>query len=280
MPRFQPAAATGGAPAKSLTRVLDQNEHVKGVVEECAEELSSVNSELKNKLHEVGPVSSVESTLQKSETIESKVHEAADELSNVNRGLEEEVRERERLERQLIAVKEEEQAARHAAFHDPLTSLPNRVLFNDRLEHGLAQARRHAWMLAVMFIDLDDFKSINDAYGHLAGDKVLQVIADRLKNSTREDDTVSRHGGDEFLYLLLEIKNEADAVLIAEKIIRAVSEPCEIFINNVAISPSIRPSIGIALFPKDGDTADVLVKNADKAMYRAKRNRTGYSFVR
>jgi diguanylate cyclase (GGDEF)-like protein len=253
---------------------------VKDVVEECAEELSTVNSTLKEEFGEAAPSPGIEHALHKTETIESKVQEAAEELSTVNQALEEEVRERERLEHQLASVKDQEEAARHAAFHDPLTSLPNRVLFNDRLEHGLAQARRHDWMLAVMFIDLDDFNSINNAYSHVAGDKVLQLIAGRLKNVTREDDTVSRHGGDEFLYLLLEIKTEADAAMVAEKIIHAISEPCDVTVSGLAISPTVRPSIGIALYPKDGDSADALVKSADRAMYRAKRTSAGYAFAR
>ena len=265
--------------AKSLARVLDQTERIKDVVEECAEDLASVNSVLKEELSNRPAQPAVESALQKSETVESKVQDAADDLTNVNRALEEEVRERHLLEHQLIAVKKQEEAARHAAFHDPLTSLPNRVLFNDRLEHGLAQAKRHGWILAVMFIDLDDFKSINDTHGHVVGDMVLQTIALRLKNMTRDDDTVSRHGGDEFLYLLLELKSEEDATAIAEKIIQTVSELCAVSANELALSLSVRPSIGIAIFPKAGETADALIKSADNAMYRAKRDKTGYAFA-
>jgi len=265
--------------AKSLARILDQSERIKDVVEECAEDLASVNSVLKEELSNRPAQPSVESALQKSESVEIKVQDAADDLTTVNQALEEEVKERHVLEHQLIAVKKQEEAARHAAFHDPLTSLPNRVLFNDRLEHGLAQAKRHGWILAVMFIDLDNFKSINDTHGHVIGDMVLQTVALRLKNITRDDDTVSRHGGDEFLYLLLELKTEEDASAIAEKIIQSVSEPCAVNVNEVALSLSIKPSIGIAIFPKAGDTADALVKSADNAMYRAKRNKTGYAFA-
>jgi diguanylate cyclase (GGDEF)-like protein len=265
---------------KSLTKVLDQSEHVKDLVEECAEELSSINTVLKQEFVDRDPLPEVENALEKSETVESKVQEAAEELSVVNLALEDEVRERQMLEHQLAAVREQEEAARHAAFHDPLTGLPNRVLFNDRLEHGLTQAKRHGWILAVMFVDLDDFKSINDSYGHDVGDSVLQTISQRLKENTRADDTVSRHGGDEFLYLLMEIRDERDIMLIAEKIITAIQEPCDIRIRDLVISPSISPSIGISIFPKDGTTADALIKSSDKAMYRAKRTRSGYAFAR
>jgi diguanylate cyclase (GGDEF)-like protein len=265
---------------KPLLRALGKNSYVQDVVEQCAEELSSVNETLKKELGDVAPAPAVEVALQNSEIIENKVQEAADEMLTVNEALEEEVRERERLELQLIAVRKQEEAARQAAFHDPLTALPNRVLFSDRLEHGLAQARRHGWTLAVMFIDLNEFNSINDAYGHEVGDQVLKTIASRLKNMTRADDTVCRHGGDEFVYLLLEIKSPDDAILVAQKIIRAVSEPCSIATVKLEISPSVSASIGIALYPQNGDTAADLIRNADRAMYRAKRGTLGYAFAR
>lgn len=265
---------------RSLNNVLDQSEHIKEVVEECGEELSSVNVVLKQELAGLDVLPDVEEALQKSGTVESKVQVAAEELSVVNQALEDEVRERQMLEHQLAAVKEQEEAARHAAFHDPLTGLPNRVLFNDRLEHGLAQAKRHGWNMAVLFVDLDDFKSINDSYGHDVGDRVLKIISQRLKENTRADDTVSRHGGDEFLYLLMEIKDQRDVNVIVEKILRAIEEPCDVTVRELVISPLLTASIGIAMFPKDGDTADVLIKSADKAMYRAKRLRSGYAYVR
>ncbi len=266
--------------AKSLAHVLDQSQRIKEVVEECAEDLAAVNSALKDELENRPSQPGVESALQKSESVESKVQDAAEDLTKVNRALKAEVKERHLLEHELVAVKKQEEAARHAAFHDPLTSLPNRVLFNDRLEHGLAQAKRHDWTIAVMFIDLDNFKSINDTHGHLVGDAVLQAIALRLKSMTRDDDTVCRHGGDEFLYLLLELKQESDASLVAEKIILAVSEPCEVKTNEGTLELSIKPSIGIAIFPTAGETVDALIQSADRAMYQAKRNKIGYAYAK
>ncbi|OGB20778.1 MAG: diguanylate cyclase [Burkholderiales bacterium RIFCSPLOWO2_02_FULL_57_36] len=265
---------------KSLTKVLNQSARIKEVVEECAEELSSVNTVLQQELADSNALPDVKNALQKSGTIETKVHEAAGELSLVNQALEDEVKERQMLEHQLVAVKKQEEAARHAAFHDPLTGLPNRVLFSDRLEHGVAQAKRHGWSIALMFVDLNDFKSINDSYGHDVGDRVLEIISQRLKDSTRADDTVSRHGGDEFLYLLMEIRDEQDIVVIAEKILKALEEPCDINMRGLAISPLINASIGISIFPKNALTADDLIKCADKAMFRAKRTRSGYAFAR
>lgn len=265
--------------AASLSKVLDQNEHAKNLVEECAEDLSSVNTALKQELAEREPLPEMEKALEKSINAETKVQEATDDLAAVNHALEAEVREREVLEHELAEAKAQEAAARQAAFHDPLTGLPNRVLFNDRLEHGLTQARRHGWKLALMFVDLDDFKNINDSHGHDVGDKVLQLVAERLKGNTRGDDTVCRHGGDEFLYLLMEIEEEDHIIAVAEKILKAIQLPCDVLVNDHIISSSIRASLGIAIFPKNGDTPEALVRRADEAMYRAKREKSGYCFA-
>jgi diguanylate cyclase (GGDEF)-like protein/PAS domain S-box-containing protein len=210
--------------------------------------------------------------------LEASNKRLSQELTTINEAFDNELVERKRLVSQLRVAKQNEKAARYASFHDPLTALPNRVLFNDRLEHGIAQAKRHNRILAVMFIDLDKFKHINDTFGHEVGDKVLIEVANRLIKFTRKDDTVCRQGGDEFLYLLFEIKNETDVVIIAKKLIHTLSESCPIKAGNKAVTPDIMPSIGIAIFPKDGDTSDALIKKADNAMYRAKRNNTGYAF--
>jgi diguanylate cyclase (GGDEF)-like protein len=193
--------------------------------------------------------------------------------------LRDEISERQLLNHQFAAVQEQEESARHRVLHDALTGLPNRLLFNDRLEHGLAQALRHDRPLAVMFIDLIGFKAVNDTYGHDAGDLVLQVMATRLQEHTRSEDTASRHGGDEFLYLIAEAGNEQTIVHVAERIIRTIQEPCNISSQGTEISVSIDASIGIAISPKDGITVDTLIKSADTAMYRAKQQKSGYSFA-
>ena len=221
----------------------------------------------------------VESALEKSEAVESKVQEASDGLSVVNLALKDEVKERNVLEGELAAVKEQGQVDRHAALHDLLTGLPIRALFYDRLEHGFQQAKRHDWKLAVMFVDLDDFKGINDTYGHDAGDSILQSTARRLTEGTRGNDTVSRHGGDEFLILINEVRDEANISLVAQSILNKIQIPCDIRTHDRTVSRSIKASIGISVFPKDGTTADILIKNADKAMYIAKRDKSGYSFT-
>ena len=274
---------TAPRPAKPtrLKRALNKSEHVKNKVEECAQELSSVNAVLKEEITEHLPLEEVEQALLQSEKIENKVQECAEDLHSVNEALAQEITERQKLERELSDTQAElsdsqakEEDARHLASHDSVTGLPNRALFNERLEHALAQAERHVRSLAVMFIDLDQFKNINDSYGHGVGDKVLQMVATRLQASVRTGDTISRQGGDEFLYLLPEVKDESYVVNIAQKIIDTISDTCEID----GIKFTVQPSIGIALYPNDGKTAEALLANADAAMYRAKQNNTGYFF--
>jgi diguanylate cyclase (GGDEF)-like protein len=266
-------------PSTSLTEVIDQSEEANVLVVQAAEELSTVNTELKQELSEGDASPGVENALEKSVAVESKVQEASAKLEVVNLALKDEVVERHILEDQLAAVTEQGEADRHAALHDVLTGLPNRALFNDRLEHGIAQARRHGWALAVMFVDLDNFKVINDTRGHAVGDDVLRTIALRLKADTRADDTVSRLGGDEFLYLLMEIRDEKDVTLIAEKIINSIQAPCDVKVEQASISLSVKASIGIAVFPKCGDSPEALIKSADTAMYEAKRAKSGYAFA-
>lgn len=263
----------------AIRGVLVKSTRIKDVVEECATELVSVNQALEEGLRKQPAQPTVEGALEKSTAVAEKVDDVARNLATVNVALETEVRERQLLEHELAAAQEQEKAARHAAFHDPLTSLPNRVLFNDRLEHGLAQAKRHDWKIAVMFIDLDGFKAINDAHGHRVGDEVLQTIATRLKGMIREDDTASRHGGDEFLYLLLELGSDADAVTVAQKILQTLGEPIRLGSDGKTLDLQVGLSIGIAIYPADGAVPEDLVKNADKAMYRAKRERIGYAFA-
>ena len=161
------------------------------------------------------------------------------------------------------------------AHYDTLTSLPNRALLKDRFILALAHARCKKEALAVMFIDLDLFKHVNDTFGHDAGDQLLQGIASRLLDCVRESDTVSRLGGDEFTILLPEIGETENAAMLAEKIIEVIKQPLTVGSNKL----SITASIGIAFFPNDGEDADTLLKNADIVMYRAKeKGRNNYQF--
>lgn len=259
----------------SLSEVLNHSELIKDTVTECVEELSSVNTILNQELANQESNLQVENALEKSDAVKDKVEDVSEQLTIVNEALADEIIERERLENQLVSVMAQEESARRAAFHDTLTGLPNRVLFNDRLEHALAQAKRYNWTLAIMFLDLDKFKEINDKFGHSAGDILLQIISKRLLDITRDEDTVSRHGGDEFLYLFMQVQNKNDISLIANKIIHSIEQPCSLEGQVVVVSSSI----GIAIYPKDGNTSEALIKAADKAMYEAKRKKSGFAYA-
>lgn len=153
------------------------------------------------------------------------------------------------------------------AYYDYLTGLPNRRLLLDRLQQAIANAERHGTRMALLFLDLDDFKPINDRLGHEAGDKVLKTVSSRLASCLRQGDTLSRMGGDEFVVLLLNITSEEDASSVAQKICAAVSEPIPVDGNDLRVSCSI----GISLCPEDGADSDTLLSCADDAMYRAKK---------
>jgi len=165
----------------------------------------------------------------------------------------------------------------HQAQYDALTNLPNRVLLNDRISQAIALAKRHGTQLALLFLDLDKFKHINDSLGHSVGDKLLQSIAQELSTSVRSTDTVSRLGGDEFVILLPQDKNPQDAALTAEKMLAVLAKPHSIANHDLYITTSI----GISIYPTDGQDTETLIKNADIAMYHAKeRGRNNYQFFK
>jgi diguanylate cyclase (GGDEF)-like protein len=173
--------------------------------------------------------------------------------------------------RDITTRKTLEDELRHQAFHDSLTGLANRALFVDRLDHALSLARRSRRPLAVLFIDLDDFKTFNDSFGHAAGDELLLAVADRLRDSVRPNDTIARLGGDEFAVLVHETdRPHEDAVLVAERIMRAFQEPVEAATETI----SVHLSVGIAT-THDSRHADELIRSADLAMYRAKETGKG-----
>jgi diguanylate cyclase (GGDEF)-like protein/PAS domain S-box-containing protein len=164
-----------------------------------------------------------------------------------------------------------------AAEHDGLTGLPNRALLGDRICQAISAARRHSKHVALLFLDLDGFKHINDSLGHPVGDKLLQSVAARIKNCGRAADTISRLGGDEFVVMLSELDQAEDAGLAARRILGAIAEAHIIDDHELHITASI----GVSVFPDDGDDAETLVKNADTAMYQAKENgRQRYQFFK
>jgi diguanylate cyclase (GGDEF)-like protein/PAS domain S-box-containing protein len=165
----------------------------------------------------------------------------------------------------------------HSAQHDFLTGLPNRMLFNDRVSHAITLAPRHEKKVAVLFLDLDGFKHINDSLGHPTGDRLLQSIAQRLVSCVRLSDTVSRQGGDEFVILLSEIEQAEDAAVAARRMLDSVAQAHSIDQHDLHVTTSI----GVSVCPDDGLDAETLIKNADTAMYQAKENgRQSYQFFK
>lgn len=272
----------------SLQQALKQSHEAKEKVEDVAKELGSANRTLRRRIAIGAPMVPAHVTLQKGLNVEAKAHDAADDLEGVTdalaRGVDElhqvEVtlaRARKDLaatESALAAARGEERAATHRAFHDAATGLPNRSLFDDRVAHGISIAERHSWTLAVMFLDLDGFKRVNDTHGHAAGDAVLKAIAIRLSQSARDEDTVCRNGGDEFLYLLVDPKGRENLERIARAMLLRIARP----IDAEGQSLVVGSSIGIAVYPGDGQTVEQLVRNADAALYQAKRQGCGHSF--
>jgi diguanylate cyclase (GGDEF)-like protein len=182
--------------------------------------------------------------------------------------------------RRLLRVQEDERVAReqqvrYKAYHDALTGLPNRTSFAEHLEEAVRRAKRARWSLAVMFLDADQFKRVNDSLGHEAGDQLLRVLAARIRASVRETDLLFRMGGDEFTVLLEDVRGPEEAAQVAQRIQEATREPLQLQHHELTASVSI----GIAMYPKDDDSGERLVQSADTAMYRAKElGRNRYAF--
>ncbi|CAI3802074.1 diguanylate cyclase domain-containing protein [Rheinheimera sp. MM224] len=261
----------------SLDGVLKKNEEIKIDVARAAGELSSANTVLQQ---EKASVQAMKIALTQNVDAEDMVAKAAEDLKRVNIKLANEIAVRIGIESELDTMKTDLASVRddllqaqvsglqaqQLALTDVLTGLPNRASFDQALTQGLAQAKRQGWGLAVMFIDVDNFKSINDSHGHDVGDRVLLTVANRLKSFIRDGDMVSRWGGDEFVCLLLEVKHENDVLRLASKLVQRVAEAVDLSGQIL----HIKISVGIALSPSDGETAALLIKHADKAMYKAK----------
>lgn len=175
---------------------------------------------------------------------------------------------------EIVGSRSDERRARRQALHDKLTTLPNRSFFDEWLEHLLVREAPLTQPLAVLYIDLDGFKAINDAYGHAVGDELLRIVASRLARAVRAEDVISRLGGDEFACLLTNLPDREQLVVLACKLFDAVAAPVKLGLHELAV----RPSIGIAMCPTDGASAEALLCHADAAMYHAKRERCGHAF--
>jgi len=200
------------------------------------------------------------------DSLENKVKVRTHKLAETVKRLEDEIAEKERIAAELDFL----------ANHDALTGLPSLRLCKDRLEHSLAEARRNRQLSAVMFLDLDGFKEINDSHGHELGDQVLKATADRIRAGIRETDTVARIGGDEFIIILSSLPEVDIANRISSALVRDLAKPIQIDEIEVTVSASI----GIALYPQDGTTAEELIRAADRAMYRIKaegKNNFGFA---
>jgi diguanylate cyclase (GGDEF)-like protein len=201
----------------------------------------------------------------------SKSPEADDQVARLVEANEQLVLAALRAQAEAHAARQALQELSRSAGLDALTSLPNRMLLLDRFARAIAVARRHRRSLALLFLDLDDFKRINDTFGHAAGDRVLKLVSQRLVSAVRDADTVSRHGGDEFVILLAEVARPSDAALIADKLLAALALPAQLGDHVVRLAASI----GIGIYPEDGEDADTLIDRADRAMFRAKRQGRG-----
>ena len=171
--------------------------------------------------------------------------------------------------------KRQEEEARFLAYHDTLTGLPNRRLLDDRLRQAIFLAQRRDSRIALMVVDLDHFKQVNDALGHRAGDAVLREAAHRVAGCLRKADTLARHGGDEFVVVIPDLQQEGDCQVVAEKILRSLVPPFQVDGRDFVIGASI----GVSLYPADAGDGEALLRNADVAMYRAKQlGRNNYRF--
>lgn len=282
------AAGTPAAPGP-LELALLQSHEVRDKVGECAEDLASKNESIKQQITQGETTLPAHESLQESELVEAKVQECADDLHQVTQTLAKGVEDLRKVEvalassRKALARTEssladsqaEERRARLLALHDSATGLPNRNLFDDRLTQAISLAERNHWTLAVLFLDLDRFKRVNDDHGHAAGDFVLKEVASRLLEHSRDEDTVCRNGGDEFLYLLVNPQGKENVERIASNILTNIARPMTL--NGLDLSVCV--SIGIALFPECGATGAELIAHADAAMYSAKRADSGYALL-
>jgi len=283
-PIHMPRSADHSTPSRTLhvlDTARDQSLDVKAEVEAVADDLGSANEHAQARIADGATTLPAAEVLRTGLAAEQRMEDCAEDLQqladNLAHGVDE-VRAVEYAlsqsraaladsETALATSRDAERTASLLAMHDQKTGLPNRTLFDDRLVQAIAGAERHGWMLAVMFLDLDRFKLINDTHGHAAGDTVLTVVAQRLMRHAREEDTVCRNGGDEFLYLLIDPTGRKTVARIAGLVRQAIEAPIDVG----GVQFAIGPSIGIALYPDDGTDGQMLIRQADAAMYRAKQ---------
>lgn len=274
--------------SSALSVALDQSRDVKARVDSAAGDLSKVSGRVKSKVAMGATEAAANLAISSIVRVEGDVQECANDLDAVNESLARSVADLRTTEEALVTTKaalaaskaslatskEAENDARIEALHDSATGLPNRVHFNSQLSHSIAHVQRQGLQLAVMFLDVDKFKLINDTHGHAAGDAVLLAVSERLSARCRGEDMVCRNGGDEFLYLLMCPGTRADITTLAESV--RASLACPVAFGDLQLL--IDSSIGIAMYPGDGGTPDDLVRSADAAMYESNRAGGGVRF--
>ena len=271
-----------------MALVLARSRAVKTDISTCSVELGRAHDIVRVKVSELSSLATADQLLKDSNAIKIRVLECANDLNAVNHALaraisslrETEISLADALdvlaitEAALASSESEKRRAELLSLRDLTTGLPNRRMFDDRLEQALSMADRHGWTLAVMFLDLDRFKNVNDLLGHAAGDEVLKEVARRLMTHTRDEDTACRNGGDEFLFLLVNPQGRENIARIVNAILASTAVP----VNTGKLDVVIKASIGIAIYPENGTHADDLIQNADTAMYRAKDEKSGHAF--
>jgi diguanylate cyclase (GGDEF)-like protein len=269
-----PADPVPVAETTALDDALVHSQDAKEKVVAVADALGTTNHQVRSLMSKGADVLPAKESLAQNEQIESNVKEVADDLDQVNDALAQGVEHLQAMgealnqtEARLVVSEQDAKAARDRSLHDAATGLPSRALFEDRLTHAISMAERHAWTLAVLFLDLDRFKAVNDTFGHAAGDVVLQQVARRLEHHSRDEDTVCRYGGDEFLLLLVDPKGRDNVETIARAITASIAEPIDVGGAQVCVGASV----GTAYYPDDGWTCAQLVAAADTAMYACKR---------
>jgi diguanylate cyclase (GGDEF)-like protein len=240
-------------PPAALAQALEQSHEVKAKVEACAEDLALKNDAVQQEIADGATTLSADKALQDSLVVEATVQECADDLDQVTATLARGIADIKQVEvaltrsraalvqaeAALLSAQEDERHAAMRALHDQSTGLPNRVLFDDRLTQAISLAERQGWILAVMFLDLDGFKCVNDDHGHAAGDVVLRRIANRLAQHVRDEDTVCRTGGDEFLYLLVNPRTMADVERKAASVLSDIAQSIEVGGRSLVMRASI-----------------------------------------
>jgi diguanylate cyclase (GGDEF)-like protein len=260
----------------ALSKIRTQLAEARDILAGCADDLGKLDTVLSR---ELPPGIARAGAMTSQKRLRERIDGLGHVLGGVDRTIDIAVREHFALDAELARLIEQEEAARRAAFRDPLTGLVDRTLFVNRLEHGLEQAKRRNWTLAVMVLDIDRLGAVNGLLGRKAGDEVLVTIARRLGAATRGEDTVGRGDASEFLYLLMDFRDAENVAMIAERFVKTIGQPCDITVDGRTAAPNVAVAIGVAIYPKDGTSAPQLMKAARAALAKAKKRRITVAFA-